>query len=238
MDARRGSQPEDIRNFSDEAIPRLKEASKDVCYLLDRGYDAKSAVTFVGNHFQLSERQRLAVMRSTAPGEKIELRKSKLVCLSSLKGKRVSIDGFNLIITLEVMLCGSPLFICMDGAVRDLASLRGTYRIIPETEGAVDQMLDTLEEAGVSGAEILLDEPVSNSGRLKTFIREKAEERACSRDVPDIEINICRNVDKELYGRELVITSDSVILDKCVSWVDLTRECMKKCGAGALKVWE
>lgn len=235
MDARRGFQPEDISNFSDEAVLKLREASADVRYLLDRGYGVKPAVTFVGNHFQLSERQRLAVMRSTASEHKVKERREKRVPISDIKGKHLSIDGFNLIITLEVMLSDSPLFICMDGAVRDLASLRGTYRLIPETKGAVSDMLDVLENAGVSGAEILLDEPVSNSGRLKTFIREEAERRACSHDF--IEIKICRDVDKELYDREYVVTSDSVILDKCRSWVNLTEACMEKHGTEPFRLW-
>ena len=38
-----------------------------------------------------------------------------------------------MIITLEVMLSDSILFDGMDGTIRDLAAVRGTYRIIPET---------------------------------------------------------------------------------------------------------
>ena len=56
---------------------------------------------------------------------------------SALAGQEVWIDGFNIIITLEVLLSGSFLFVGMDGAIRDLAALRGTYRIIPETAEAV-----------------------------------------------------------------------------------------------------
>ena len=48
----------------------------------------------------------------------------------TISGNEVNIDGFNIIITLEVLLCDSILFSCMDGTIRDLAALRGTYRII------------------------------------------------------------------------------------------------------------
>ena len=54
-----------------------------------------------------------------------------------LAGKEVWIDGFNTIITLEVILSDSVFFTCMDGTLRDLAALRGTYRLIPETDRAV-----------------------------------------------------------------------------------------------------
>ena len=48
-------------------------------------------------------------------------------------------------ITLEVMISDSILFECMDGTVRDLAALRATYRIIPETEKVVRALFDTLK---------------------------------------------------------------------------------------------
>ena len=175
MDAKRGYVPEDERNFSAEAVEKMKTASRHISWLLDEGYDLKQATVFVGNHFLLSERQRLAIMRSVASRQQILERKRKRVSIEALAGKEVWIDGFNTIITLEVLLSDSLLFVCMDEAVRDLAALRGTYRLIPETAEAVMMLFDVLQEARVSKVNILLDEPVSNSGRLKTLIAETAE---------------------------------------------------------------
>ncbi len=59
MDAKRGYVPEDDRNFSQEAVEKLKIASRHIRYLINEGYDLKQASTFVGNHYMLSERQRL-----------------------------------------------------------------------------------------------------------------------------------------------------------------------------------
>jgi len=66
MNAKRGFVPEDERNFSPSALKTLRTASRHVGYLINEGYDLKQATTFVGNHFLLSERQRLAIMRSLA----------------------------------------------------------------------------------------------------------------------------------------------------------------------------
>ena len=95
-----------------------------------------------------------------------------LLDISRKYGSRGSdmIDGFNIVITLEVLLSDSLLFSCMDGTIRDLAALRGTYRLIPETADAVRLIFDILQEASVGKVNILLDEPVSNSGRLKSLI--------------------------------------------------------------------
>jgi hypothetical protein len=53
----------------------------------------------------------------------------------------------------------------------------------------------------------------------------------------DLDIQICRDVDRTLYLKEYVITSDSVILDHCVSWANLTAECMRRTGKRAIRVW-
>lgn len=232
MQAKRGFVPKDERYFSSEALETLRVASAHVCYLINHGYGLKQASTFVGDHFQLSERQRLAIMRSVATEDQLAGRAVKEVALESLCGSDVWIDGFNAIITLEVMLSDSTLLSCMDGAVRDLASLRGTYRIIPITTDAIRLLLGVLRDAGVRRATILLDEPVSNSGRLKALIADVGEAFPIALD-----IRLMCDVDRQLYGKANVISSDSVVLDRCESWVNLTRHCLElRCGR-AIAVW-
>ena len=232
MDAKRGFVPEDERNFSTENLDKLRIASRHIQYLINEGYDLKQAGTFVGNHFLLSERQRLAVVRSIATGEQLEKRREKELAIDSLSGKKVWIDGFNTVITLEVMLSRSILLECMDGTIRDLAALRGTYRLIPETPEAVRRMFDVLKEAGINEAIIFLDEPVSNSGRLKTLIAGAGETYPFSLD-----IRIQKSVDRELYHKDCVISSDSIVLDHCVSWFNLTAECLKNYKVPVARVW-
>ena len=231
--ARRGYVPDDERNFSPESIEKLRVASRHVLYLINEGYDLKQASTFVGNHFLLSERQRLAVMRSLATAEQLAMRKAKLLTAAEAAGRDVWIDGFNTVITLEVLKCDSILFSCMDGTVRDLASLRGTYRIIPETEGAVRLLFDSLEEMEIHSATVLLDQPVSNSGRLKALIAGLAVEYPF-----DLDIQIQKDVDRDLYEKENVISSDSIILDRCLSWINLAALCMERQNRQGLRVWD
>ena len=95
MNAKRGYVPEDERNFAPEAIHTMQTASRHVRYLINEDYDLKQASTFVGNHFLLSERQRLAIMRSLATDEQLAVRQSRQVQISDLEGKEVWIDGFN-----------------------------------------------------------------------------------------------------------------------------------------------
>ena len=229
MNAKRGFVPEDARNFSSAALPTLRTAARHIAYLINEDYDLKQATTFVGNRFLLSERQRLALMRSLATGVQLERRGAK----ETTTGAEVWVDGFNTVITLEVLHSDSLLFSCMDGTVRDLAALRGTYRIIPETEAAVQTLLEALRELGTETAHILLDEPVSNSGRLKNLIAELG--KGCP-FVLDIQIQ--KDVDRTLYGKPCVISTDSVILDRCESWINLAARCAERAGAKPISVWE
>ena len=67
MNAKRGFLPEDEKNFSPSALETFRTASGHIGYLINNGYDLKQASVFVGNHFLLSERQRLAITRSLGP---------------------------------------------------------------------------------------------------------------------------------------------------------------------------
>ena len=229
MNAKRGYMPEDEINFSSSAINTMKNASRQICWLLNEGYDLKQASTFVGNHFLLSERQRLAIVRSVATDAQLKARKAKQKY--TLNNAEVWIDGFNTVITLEVMFSDSVLIECMDGTIRDLAALRGTYRIIPETEKAARELFNELREMNISSAHILLDEPVSNSGRLKTLLAEIGEGYPFRLD-----IQILKAVDSALWDKDNVITTDSIILDRCEGWFILIKICTQKHNAKTLCV--
>lgn len=215
---KRGYVPSDEKEFGEKELERLHKAGEELYYLANRGYQMKSASTFVGNHYLLSERQRLALVRSISPKESIQNRRSKEL-IGSLEGKNVNIDGFNTIITLEIAFSDSLLLKCMDGTVRDLAGLRGTYRLIDKTEQAIVEIGKLLESKKVKRAVFFLDAPVSNSGRLKELILK------CLADVSyEVRVEIIHNVDSALETMENVVTGDAIILDKCQSWFNMTRE--------------
>ena len=212
----RGYIPTDERDFRKQ-IDTLAKAGNDVYYLINQGYPIKSATEFVGNHYLLSERQRLALARAISPETSISARKAKE--LQGLpKGSTVHIDGFNTIISLEIAFSGSTLLLCMDGTVRDLAGLRGTYRLIDKTDIAIRAVKRILEREEVGEAEFFLDAPVSNSGRLKARIAEIMEESPVNAT-----FSVIPDVDKSLYTKEAVVTGVAIILDHCKSWFNLVK---------------
>ena len=221
-DTKRGYLLEDEKEFRGDQLNKLQTAAKELLYLINRRYKIKNASTFVGNHYLFSERQRLALSRSISSIADIKLREAKQIHQqngNSTRIREVNIDGFNTIITLEVALSGSPLLECIDGSFRDLAGLRGTYRIIEKTQIAVELILTWLDHMQIEKANIYLDAPVSNSGRLKTLIECKATKFQVK-----ININVINNVDSVLEKLPFVITSDAIILNKCESWINMNKD--------------
>jgi len=213
---RRGYAPEDARDFAGPALETLRRGAQELFYLLNRGYPVKGASVFVGNHHLLSERQRIALTRAVSARESLAARLAKRKPPHAAAGETVHVDGFNAVITLEVALSGSPVFRCMDGVYRDLAGLRGTYRLIDKTDGAVRLLARSLRGMSAGRAVFWLDAPVSNSGRLGARIAELAREEGLEAD-----IEVTGGVDRALYGLENVVSGDSVILDRCPSWLNL-----------------
>ena len=219
---RRGYVPTDEKEFKNQNLYKLYKASEDLLYLLNRGYKIKGASTFIGNHYLLSERQRLALVRGVSKYDDIIKRKSKEITnLSNIEV--VHIDGFNTIITLEVALSNSLIIKCMDETIRDLAGLRGTYSIIDKTEVAIKLIGEFLLEHKIKKAIFYLDRPVSNSGRLKMKILEMFEGSELQIEVENID-----NVDSILQSKENVVSSDAIILDNCNSWINLNRNIIEE----------
>ena len=176
----------------------------------------------MGNHYLLSERQRLAVVRGVSSEESIKIRNAKEI-KDIPSGSIVNIDGFNTIITLEVALSDSLLLKCMDGTIRDLAALRGTYRLIDKTDQAIVLIGRMLEKHKTAKAVFYLDAPVSNSGRLKQRIADLLKEFSF-----EVQVEVIHNVDTVLEKLDHVITSDAIILNKCISWINLNKRIMEE----------
>ncbi|MHC4664902.1 MAG: DUF434 domain-containing protein [Planctomycetota bacterium] len=215
----RGPHPQDEKLFAPRTIENLRTAIADFSLLLTKGYAEKSSLKLVGDRFALTERQRLAVMRSACSDQQLASRSGRRVEIETLAGSHLVIDGYNLLITIEAAMSGGLVLKCRDGCLRDLASIHGTYRKVTETIPAVHLIGQFLDQIGIAYAKWLLDSPVSNSGRLKTLIAELAGQNNWN-----WEIELLPSPDFELARTDLtVVTSDSAVLDRCKTWVNLAR---------------
>ena len=129
----------------------------------------------------------------------------------------MSIDGFNLLTTIEAAFAGGVLLRGRDECLRDMASVHGSYRKVAETTPAIRAIGQFLGESPPELCTWWLDRPVSNSGRVSQLIMAIAQAEGWpwqTQLVPD--------PDHELrQTRDVVVTADSVILDACNAWVNL-----------------
>lgn len=223
-EVKRGYIPADEKEFNETNLRIIKRAQTDIFMLLERGYSIKSASTFVGNHYLLSERQRLSIVRATSTSIDIVNRKNKLLN-SDFEGKKIYIDGLNLIITLEVALSESLVLKCMDGTIRDLAGLRGTYKLIDKTDIAIQLIGEKLAQMKIAEVTFYLDAPVSNTGRLKQRIFQILSTYSYAYDV---NVELVNNPDVILETKDYIITSDAIILNKCESWINLAYDIIQE----------
>ncbi len=216
----RGPHPDDRRLFGAEALPALRTAAAELAWLLTRGYPHPSSLKLVGDRHVLESRQRLAVSRSTCSDADLARRAQRMAAPHSLAGCRIELDGYNVLTTIEAALSGGVLLLARDGALRDMASMHGSYRKVDETQPALELIGQTLAGFGAGEALWLLDRPVSNSGRLKKIIEDLAGRRGWA-----WRVELVHDPDAELIQSDAIVaTADSGILDLCGTWFNLARE--------------
>lgn len=129
------------------------------------------------------------------------------------------IDGFNVLTTIEAALAGGLILEARDGCYRDMASMHGNYRTVEETRQAIAMIGATLAELQARPCLWLLDQPVSNSGRLKTLLREFSEANGW-----EWQIQLVPDPDPLLIRSEhIVASSDSQIVDRAQRWFNLVQ---------------
>jgi len=206
----------------------------EMAWLLSRGYPQIATLKLVGDKHNLTTRQRTAVQRGVCSDAQLEERKGRE--LSEVgRDAILMIDTYNVLITTEAALSGGYLFEGRDGCVRDLSSVHGNYRRVEETTRAIKLLGEAVRRLGVKEVHWYIDSPVSNSGRLKTWLADYAEEVAA-----DWNIELVQNPDQVLvdHPEAVAVTSDAWILDNCGSWLNLVKQTFESVvGYKWVKLW-
>jgi hypothetical protein len=222
----RGPDPRDAEAFAPDALPALRAAVADLAWLRNRGYAVVSALKLVGDRWNLTERQRMAVRRSACTDDDRNGRRARLIPPALLAGRPLWIDGFNVLTTIEAHLGGGVVIHCRDGTYRDIAGVHGTYRRVAETTPALDRLGARIESLRAGPVRWLFDRPVSNSGRVRAVVLEIAHQNGAQWSV-----DLVDNPDPILKAATVpVATADSVILDAGPVWFNLARDVIETIG--------
>ncbi len=198
----------------------FNEAVADYLYLLEKGYPQKSILKIVGDRYQLVSVKRSMLYRGVIRQKDCKTRKSNRLD-KLLPGSQLHIDGYNVIRTIGSYLLGKPVFIAMDGFLRDAAEMhRSTLekKMLERTQDLLFRYLSSVYPAEVV---IYLDEPVSKSGKLAARLNELLKQNALAGNAltthsPDHQL-------KSVFNG-IVCTADSAVIDFCnVSVFDLAR---------------
>jgi hypothetical protein len=194
---------------------KLLNATADLKFLLNRDYNKKAALEFVGNHYLLDKDERNYLQRKVYSTDKVKDRKSKIIPLSKIKGKTLLIDGYNVLITVE-SICNSDesIVVCDDGILRDINAVFGKYKCKDETTTALNSIIALVKIYSPSDIQFFFDSQVSKSGELAKLaekIMKEQEVKGSAHTAPNVDYQLI-NLSNEIDG--VVASSDSVIMDK------------------------
>jgi hypothetical protein len=200
-------------------------ACEEYRYLLSRGYSDTAALKLVGDRHRLSRLERNCLFRGTVSSEVAGARRRKIVHPEEVRGGRLGIDWYNVLITVETYLKGGVLFLADDGVTRDAAAVHGSWRKSAVTDAAVDALVITLVRIGPSRMDVFLDAPVAFSGELAAELRVRMGEGLPG---ASCEVVLAASADwplKRYAG--VVASSDSVVLDSAAKVLDLPRQALE-----------
>jgi hypothetical protein len=201
----------------------LTRATYDLKFLLNRGYRKKGALNFVSNKYILSKNERNYLFRKTFSDSKSISRKEKLISMDDISERNVFVDGYNVLITSEVILNHDfdSLVMCDDGVLRDLKAVFGKYHMGTHTKKVIVFVLDLINQYKPICINFLYDRPVSKSGELAKLTNLILKEQGIKGKAETL-----NNVDYELIKRSklfygVVATSDGVIMDNAKRILDI-----------------
>lgn len=203
---------------------KVFEAAIDLRYLLERGYRRESALKLIVDKYQLSTNQRLLLYRAVYDSSTAANHKQKIITSDKIRGSKLAMDGYNVLITVESGLRGGLLVLCDDGFIRDISAVHGKYRITNMTEKALSIILKAVQELKPAETNFFYDAQVSKSGQLASQVRRTLRSAGLTGSAYAVERADISTLD---FG-DIVATSDSVLISKAEAVFDIAGEILKK----------
>jgi hypothetical protein len=217
----------------------LLKPARDIRSLLRWGYPKFASIRFVADHFQLSVEERHILTRVIMPPDRVISRIKKKVECSEIKGRKLLLDGYNVLLSVDSFLKNKPMWFCDDGYIRDTSYYFSKVKQAQDIEEALDSVLEFLSENHPESTTFLLDAQISKSGELAGFIRRKMGECGISG-----EARTSKTVDFELKREGgdskkniIVATSDGIVIDSVLEVLDIPACLMEEKGIEPIKLY-
>ncbi|MCD6457840.1 MAG: DUF434 domain-containing protein [Thermoproteales archaeon] len=213
-----------------ESCKLFTESFIDACidykYLLDRGYYWESALNFVVTRYQLSKIQKNIMLRTIFSENEIKERLAKTVSLNEVRNRILIVDGYNVLATISTAFLKLPLFIGLDGFVRDITSLR--RRVIRDQiiYSSLTLLISFVSRISPEKIVFLYDAQVSGSGNLALYTRIMLKRFGLEGKAHTV-----KRADKSsiLHRKKAVVaSSDSVVIMFAEEIMDLAKAVIDK----------
>ncbi|RMF93883.1 MAG: DUF434 domain-containing protein [Nitrospinota bacterium] len=205
----------------------LQDPVCDFRFLLNRGYKRQTALNVVANKYQLDRECRHLLERTVFGEQEAARRRQKLVPALQCRHRRMALDGYNVLISIETALQGQPLLLSDDGVVRDLTAAFGRYRISAHTEQALALVEKTLLPLQVQAVLWVFDAQVSYSGHLAQLVRERGGALPLS-----VQAVTTPHVDKTLTAQAdaILCSADRGVMNRAAAVFDLVYAVVQEWG--------
>ena len=198
-------------------VINLREAATDLRHLLNRGYNRKSAIDIVGTRWNLNRHKRHILYRAVFSHDEIESRKWNEVTIEEIRDKIITIDTYNILITIESCLNGKLLIKADDEYIRDISQVSSKFKQSPSTLQTIQMILKKLKPYHPKMVLFFLDKGISRSGELAGLIKREIKKFEISGDaetVPSSDKSVIMN-------GEVAISNDRVVLDNAMAHLNL-----------------
>jgi len=189
----------------------FKQAAKDYYFLRNKDYAESPTLKLIGDRYRLSRIQRNVLFRGITDSRTAALRKSILLTEpSGIYGKKLFIDGYNVLFTILDYLQGKFLFIGNDGLMRDSGSEHPKNIDIVYFKRAVEIAAAFLSKYPAAGHYFFLDSLIPRNEEHCAVIREQFPVEG----IP-FSIYAVPSADKKLKEKKdgIIAGSDSEVID-------------------------
>jgi hypothetical protein len=204
-------------NFSNITLTSYEE----LCYLLDKGYPKKSALTFVANHHKYSESERIILNRVTLPRRLVEqINQNMITDPCKVSSQVICIDAYNLYTTFQSLIDNEPVLLCRDGVFRDIFSILHVKSELKFQDEMVVKFLLSIFELRPQYVFLYFDRQRSKSGihslKFQRILDEYKFPGKCI---------VTKTVDQYLKAQTngIVFSHDSIILSEALASFDFIK---------------
>ncbi|MBI9037001.1 MAG: DUF434 domain-containing protein [Bacteroidales bacterium] len=199
----------------------FQNAINDYQYLLDKKYPQKAIIKIICDRYSLSSVERTILFRGIAPQKIAINRQKKIIDIEDVKNNTLYVDAYNVLITISSYLFGNVVFVGNDNFLRDASEIHGKAFRDNFFQKSIGLIIDYLKILKPKKTIFYLDNPVSLSGELSSFLNEVLAKNNISGSAETV-----HSPDYHLINlnKGICATSDSVVIDKSgVKIFDLAR---------------